>query len=273
MKKGFTLIELLVVIAIIAILAAILFPVFAQAREKARQTQCLSNIKQVGLAVLMYSNDWEECFPAAIYDRTTYPAVCDVDAWWGMYANPFGSGYNDYLNNASFRGVLMPYVKNGSLFVCPSDAQSQKSTITNTVKRYCDYLLRASIYKAGHHGNYDNGYGEFGNGQISAPVSTGVVSSPADYVMLFEVFPWHNLNTYTDNGRSDLWAPSDKIMCAFCDGHAAAMAIGKTHWKNSDLSTQNGWPAWAPYRGWDINWPNHTDHAGYLALTAKDTNR
>src|SRR5271165_5665745 len=62
-RSGFTLIELLVVIAIIAILAAILFPVFAQAREKARQASCTSNMKQVGLALLMYANDYDEMFP------------------------------------------------------------------------------------------------------------------------------------------------------------------------------------------------------------------
>ncbi len=63
-KKGFTLIELLVVIAIIAILAAILFPVFARAREKARASSCLSNMKQIGLAVLQYAQDYDENFPA-----------------------------------------------------------------------------------------------------------------------------------------------------------------------------------------------------------------
>ncbi len=62
-RAGFTLIELLVVIAIIAVLAAILFPVFAQAREKARQTACLSNLKQMGTAVMMYSLDYDETLP------------------------------------------------------------------------------------------------------------------------------------------------------------------------------------------------------------------
>jgi prepilin-type N-terminal cleavage/methylation domain-containing protein len=64
-RKGFTLIELLVVIAIIAILAAILFPVFSQARDKARQTTCLSNAKQVGLAVMQYQQDYDEFYPSA----------------------------------------------------------------------------------------------------------------------------------------------------------------------------------------------------------------
>ena len=89
--KGFTLIELLVVIAIIAILAAILFPVFAQAREKARQTQCLSNGKQIGLGALMYANDYDNLFP--------------------IFA--FGEGYQ-----AAAR--MMPYSKNRDVFRCPS---------------------------------------------------------------------------------------------------------------------------------------------------------
>ncbi|MEN6304741.1 MAG: prepilin-type N-terminal cleavage/methylation domain-containing protein, partial [Armatimonadia bacterium] len=65
-RRGFTLIELLVVIAIIAILAAILFPVFAKAREKARQSSCLSNMKQMGLACLQYAQDYDEVLPAGM---------------------------------------------------------------------------------------------------------------------------------------------------------------------------------------------------------------
>ena len=97
MKRGFTLIELLVVIAIIAILAAILFPVFAKAREKARQSSCLSNIKQIGLAMLQYCQDYDERYPFAV----------DLQ----------GAGTADDL---CFDNLLVPYCKNQQMFVCPS---------------------------------------------------------------------------------------------------------------------------------------------------------
>jgi len=94
LRKGFTLIELLVVIAIIAILAAILFPVFARAREKARQASCQSNLKQIGLAYNMYSQDYDEMLPR----------------------NSIGSS----LGTIWWTGEVQPYVKNVQLFVCPS---------------------------------------------------------------------------------------------------------------------------------------------------------
>src|SRR5438132_3273033 len=75
---GFTLIELLVVIAIIAILAAILFPVFAQARDKARQTACLSNLKQLSLGVLMYAQDYDEVLPGNAYELPNNPDFGDA---------------------------------------------------------------------------------------------------------------------------------------------------------------------------------------------------
>ncbi|MEN6301539.1 MAG: prepilin-type N-terminal cleavage/methylation domain-containing protein [Armatimonadia bacterium] len=104
MRRGFTLIELLVVIAIIAILAAILFPVFAKAREKARQSSCLSNCKQIGLGFLAYSQDYDEKI-----------AGCYIGAWRGSFwsaTNPNG--------NLRWFQVIDPYIKNSQIWICPS---------------------------------------------------------------------------------------------------------------------------------------------------------
>jgi prepilin-type N-terminal cleavage/methylation domain-containing protein/prepilin-type processing-associated H-X9-DG protein len=93
--KAFTLIELLVVIAIIAILAAILFPVFAQAREKARATSCLSNLKQMGLAAIMYSQDYDEMLLACavVQDAPNLPAGNGLNGWWPQLINPYVKSY------------------------------------------------------------------------------------------------------------------------------------------------------------------------------------
>src|SRR5213082_1669007 len=104
-RRGFTLIELLVVIAIIAILAAILFPVFAQAREKARQTSCLSNIKQLGLSAMMYVEDYDE----------TYPGGPGVASLWvpgpqGTWDKMVTKAYGD-VAPTNVAGRLLPYVK------------------------------------------------------------------------------------------------------------------------------------------------------------------
>ncbi len=111
MRKGFTLIELLVVIAIIAILAAILFPVFARAREKARQTGCLNNCKQMGLGALMYSQDYDERIIGS-YTRTPYGPIINhpTVTYWP--------------------GLMYPYVKNHQIFLCPSKPEGSFGRIS-----------------------------------------------------------------------------------------------------------------------------------------------
>lgn len=111
-RRGFTLIELLVVIAIIAILAAILFPVFATAREKARQTACASNLKQLGLGLLQYLQDYDENFPVAYATN-----------------KPIGWGEEMY-----------PYVKSSALFVCPDDTSMSGNPT-------CSYAMNQNIFQ------------------------------------------------------------------------------------------------------------------------------
>lgn len=106
-RRGFTLIELLVVIAIIAILAAILFPVFAKAREKARQTSCLSNIRQIGTAALQYIQDYDGKW----FLRCSSPPSTGIAAW--------DTGGNLFY----FPEYCQPYAKNTQLFRCPSRNQ------------------------------------------------------------------------------------------------------------------------------------------------------
>ena len=104
-RRAFTLIELLVVVAIIAILASILFPVFAQAREKARQSACLSNVRQLGLAALLYAQDYDETLPP-----------------WRHSSLLYWVGGRDTLSQPldKTRGLIWPYIKSGALHSCPS---------------------------------------------------------------------------------------------------------------------------------------------------------
>jgi prepilin-type N-terminal cleavage/methylation domain-containing protein/prepilin-type processing-associated H-X9-DG protein len=118
-RRAFTLIELLVVIAIIAILAAILFPVFAQAREKARQTGCLSNMKQIGIGLQLYAQDYDETLPLA----------------------------NDYVKNfaspsapPNFLGSLIPYVRSKPIFNCPSAPVETTAGLAPTAESSTNYM-------------------------------------------------------------------------------------------------------------------------------------
>ena len=116
--SGFTLIELLVVIAIIAILAAILFPVFAQAREKARQSACLSNEKQITLGILQYIQDYDEGFPLSVVNRLANPPAGAIIGW---------------------ADASQPYIKNLQVFQCPSEPSAPN--LDPTKPGYTDYYI------------------------------------------------------------------------------------------------------------------------------------
>ena len=120
---GFTLIELLVVIAIIAILAAILFPVFAQAKAAAKKTACLSNLKQLGSAFAMYEGDADDVLPNCRWS----PTGNGLEGGWMFYDNFVLTSGPVQTKFDPSRGTIYPYVKNKDLFVCPADSVGQRT--------------------------------------------------------------------------------------------------------------------------------------------------
>ena len=137
-KRGFTLIELLVVIAIIAILAAILFPVFARARENARRASCQSNLKQIGLGMVQYSQDYDEVLVAYGYGSTPYTT-----------ADPANGIYH-------WMDAINPYVKSEQIFDCPSMGKGDQNylyggtgstkTVAQLAGRYGSYAIN-QVYR------------------------------------------------------------------------------------------------------------------------------
>jgi prepilin-type N-terminal cleavage/methylation domain-containing protein/prepilin-type processing-associated H-X9-DG protein len=135
--RGFTLIELLVVIAIIAILAAILFPVFAKAREAARATACKNNLKQIGTGIMMYTQD---------YDETWFVGgSCDTTGILGIQFGTWPDGTPMY---GYWNAVVQPYVKNAQLFRCPSEAAPHKWSACGGVANayWGDYAINSEAY-------------------------------------------------------------------------------------------------------------------------------
>jgi len=143
-RPAFTLIELLVVIAIIAILAAILFPVFARARENARRSSCMSNLKQIGLGILQYTQDYDEKMP-----RAWYIDPFNTSAYW-------------------WQDATSPYLKSTQIFVCPSATGAAAIYTTRTARQWGSYSMN-SVYWA-------EGLG------IQAPANNGMSLAAIDSV-------------------------------------------------------------------------------------------
>jgi len=192
-RQGFTLIELLVVIAIIAILASILFPVFSQAREKARQTACLANEKQVGTAILMYAQDYDELFPCGsrIGVLTSSPYV-------------YGLGW---------AGQIFSYTKSAQILKCPDD-----STASVGATAAVD-----NLYPISYAYNYN----------IATSPSMAGLNAPSATVALCEVKNVTAVATAADElGKSTQWPPSfsgvgDGLnVLASRDGESEAAARG-----------------------------------------------
>ena len=151
--RGFTLIELLLVIAIIALLAAILFPVFARAREKARQTACTSNERQLGLALLQYAQDNDENLPAGI--ASTAPGN-----WWV----PIGG----------WAGPVYAYVKSVATYQCPDDPATPYTT-GGTTYPYVSYSYNINLLRVG------------GSTSVNPSSALSLQDAPSRTVMLYEI--------------------------------------------------------------------------------------
>ena len=128
-RNAFTLIELLVVIAIIAILAAILFPVFAQAKEAAKKTHCVSNTKQTALACIMYATDYDDVLPKHDNNGSClYGELPCATPDWGDFRPPVAGAY-DLGASVMYWGAIEPYHKNGQLSVCPTEGKTNWGTV------------------------------------------------------------------------------------------------------------------------------------------------
>ena len=200
MRRGFTLIELLVVIAIIAILAAILFPVFARAREKARQTSCLSNVKEIMLGVLMYAQDYDETLPRM---RTT----------------------NGPFNWVVWPSAVVPYIQNDQIWVCPSHRFNHCSTPGAwAYVQWHDYFPISYSYNNWNGQDAWAGYDGFNE---SGNLPLAKIKRPAQVIFTGDgpcyQFYWTSSN-YVDNFNRTTdkrYKPHNGgANFAFCDGHA-----------------------------------------------------
>jgi prepilin-type N-terminal cleavage/methylation domain-containing protein len=203
-KNAFTLIELLVVIAIIAILAAILFPVFAQAKAAAKKAACVSNIRQIGMAGLMYANDYDDLGPCA--------AIGGADAGlvggWMFYSRfPADDDKTPAAYDAT-KGSLYPYIKSKSIFVCPVDGHANISGNSFAINK-CVTIA--------------NGSWESGMSQ------SNVTDSSSTAYFLEE---WENETAATGSSDDGYYVPIDNGVSSrhnltsnidFYDGHAKSM--------------------------------------------------
>lgn len=173
--RAFTLIELLVVIAIIAILAAILFPVFAQAKESAKKSACLSNVKQLILGATMYAGDYDDVFSPSEYGGNGDP-VTNPHITWTTITMPYIK--NGDFNTDTASGIKMSTGKEG-IFACPT--APKKSSTSTSVEGY-SYGVHHAIFAD----NYGSGNSWFPADQVTPSMSVTAIDAPADKVALME---------------------------------------------------------------------------------------
>jgi prepilin-type N-terminal cleavage/methylation domain-containing protein/prepilin-type processing-associated H-X9-DG protein len=221
-SRGFTLIELLVVIAIIAILAAILFPVFAQAKAAAKKTVCLSNTKQIGLGTLLYANDYDDTEtiiewegPPQFLPSSDGPEPTITFVFW------FG-GLGLDLNNPSAGwqisptyGLLYPYTKDQPIMACPSNnlKQLQGGILTYDL----GYAVNPNVI----------GVPSITTTSLAGPAETILASDAADPIdyPVVGLQPTLSLNPPSTGGNTIYGVHSTKANVAWCDGHSKSTSV------------------------------------------------
>jgi prepilin-type N-terminal cleavage/methylation domain-containing protein len=256
-RHGFTLIELLVVIAIIAILAAILFPVFARAREQARKTACLSNMKQIGTALYMYAQDYDETLPERYNNNPN-----DLDQW----------GYSQ-----TWKDMLVPYIKNLQVYACPSNSAAKFGTggVAGPLPRNPNFAAGYAMYLPNYtpSGLYPNG--------ASYPQTLAGLTFPAQELIIVENhFQWPDAGPWlwyceaspsaTDPNcpSSDseylpgpsTWSSGHAKKAAniiYLDSHAKYRHYSDTFQDDPGRNNENDWR-------YSYNYAEHTDPGDYI---------
>jgi prepilin-type N-terminal cleavage/methylation domain-containing protein/prepilin-type processing-associated H-X9-DG protein len=233
-SSAFTLIELLVVIAIIAILAAILFPVFAQAREKARTTMCMSNERQIMMGCLMYAQDEDETMPWYVGTMASPTGTGTVSAEW-ILSTTGTSGSRIFDTNDPF--LIKPYLKNTDVLVCPN--QRFKNYVGSTGGSWLNYAM--------------NLFGQV-SGMETPPkqhprgasyVTPG--GAPLSFIddTSGTIFAWEHFNPGVNcsTNSTDTWhwdsGHSGGLNVMYCDGHIKRIQVSQlrlemlTYWRES----------------------------------------
>ncbi len=204
-RRGFTLIELLVVIAIIAILAAILFPVFARARENARRASCMSNLKQIGLGMLQYTQDYDEKYPMAFYTGRNVQTNAAMPG--AKFSVSDGSISGNWI---TWMDITFPYLKSVQILVCPS------ATFGPTIYPSYGYNRQVSLNDAGG-------------------LALAAIARPSECVLNLDYN--HPTSVYAQPLDGGTWSRATNsnhaIVAPHLDGGNVGFADGHVKWVNS----------------------------------------
>jgi len=219
--RAFTLIELLVVIAIISILAAILFPVFARARESARRASCLSNLRQIGLGMMQYTQDYDEHYP------TAFPGKHDGNTQWAKAGMPGMRFSVETLNNHSvtWMDVIFPYVKSVEVFICPSVGDTRELS---------GHQQNAATYA------YNGGINGYDNDRYGRPLNNSVGNTLASVQRPAEVaLVWDYTYRYNHQSNAKSWTTA-------ATGNSANVPVqfATPHFEGANFTFADGHVKW-----------------------------